>query len=313
MRLRNIFATFSLIACMAFVRTSVAQSPFAGTWKVNQEKSQLAGDTMKFGPAAEQSIEMTAGGITYSFRTDGKPYALPSGDVAIWRQNSPSNWTTEYRTINNKLLSSDDWQLSPDGKTLTITSTGAKANGDLYTNTATYSRTDGTSGMAGSSMGALMGSWKSTDVKLSSPDELTIQVAGLDRLIFKIAAMKATCEANFDGREVAVDGPDIPPGLRLSLSRTGPYSFKLTQKLNGKLVSSSIYSVSKDDPNTMTEVGGAPGDPPATVIWEKQAAAAAAPAAAPAPTPNATPNSTPAPAAPAAPAEAPTVGVPLRP
>jgi hypothetical protein len=302
MRVRFLLATFALIACMACANTSAAQSPFAGTWKLNQEKSQLAGDTMKFGPAAEQSIELTTGGITYSFRTDGKPYALPSGDVAIWRQNSPSNWTTEYRTINNKLLSSDDWQLSADGKTLTITSTGAKANGDLYTNTATYTRTDGASG--------LMGAWKSTAVKLSSPNELTIQVAGLDRLIFKIAAMKATCEANFDGREVAVDGPDIPSGLRLSLNRVGPYSFKLTQKLNGKLISSSVYSVTKDDPNTMTEVGGAPGDPPATVIWERQApATAAAPAAAP----GATPNSTPAPPAPAAPAETPTVGVPVRP
>ena len=282
--MRRLFAIVTLLASMAFASAAGAQSPFAGVWKLNQEKSQLSGDTMKFSPAAEGSIELTTGGTDYSFRTDGKPYALPSGDVAIWRESSPAKWTTEYRKINNKLLSSDTWELSADSKTLMITTTGAKANGDLYTNTATYVRTAGTDG--------LLGSWKSTEIKLSSPNELSIQVAGIDRLVFKIAAMKATCEANFDGRDVAVDGPDIPSGFRLSLSRTGPYSFQLTQKMNGKILSTSVYTVSKDDPNTMTELGGAPGDPPTTVIWEKQA-----------PPPPIVPPKAPAP----------TVSVPLRP
>ena len=64
------------------------------------------------------------------------------------------------------------------------------------------------------------------------------------------------------------DGPDVPTGLRLSLLRTGPYSFRLVQKLNGSTVSSSVYTVAEDG-KTMTEVGGTPGDPPSTVVWEK--------------------------------------------
>lgn len=287
MRLRRLCAAVWLFAMIAAANTAAAQNPFAGVWKLNQEKSQLTGDTMKFGPAADDAIELTAGGLTYSFRTDGKTYALPSGNAAIWRQNSPDTWTTEYRKLNNKLLSIDTWVLSSDGRTLTVTSSGTKANGDLYTDTEEYTRTAGTSG--------LMGSWKSTAVKLSSPNELSIQESGLDRLVFKIAALKASCELNFDGKEAAVDGPDLPSGLRLSLTRTGPYSFRLVQKLNGTTVSSSVYTVSSDDPKTMTEVGGAPGDPPATVIWEKQA-----------------PASTPKPVS-AAPASAPTVGVPVQP
>jgi hypothetical protein len=51
--------------------------------------------------------------------------------------------------------------------------------------------------------------------------------------------------------------------------RTGPYSFRLVQKLNGSTISSSVYTVA-DDGKTMTEVGGTPGDPPSTVVWEKQ-------------------------------------------
>jgi hypothetical protein len=119
-----------------------------------------------------------------------------------------------------------------------------------------------------------MGAWKSTEVKLSSPDEFSIQESGLDKLILKVPAKKVSCEVTSDGKEAAVEGPDIPAGLRVSLTRTGPYGFRLVQKLNGSVVSTSLYTVSEDRA-TMTEVGGAPGDPPATMIWERQAPTAA--------------------------------------
>ena len=175
---RFLSATLWLFLTAAAASTAVAQSPFAGTWKLNQEKSQLAGDTMKFGPAEGQAMVLTAGGVTYSFRVDGKNYALPSGNNAIWRQSSADSWTTEYRKADGKLVSSDEWKLSPDGKNLSVTTSGVKANGDLYTDKAEYVRTEGTSG--------LLGSWKSTEVKLSSPNELIMQEAGLDQLILKI-------------------------------------------------------------------------------------------------------------------------------
>ena len=45
----------------------------------------------------------------------------------------------------------------------------------------------------------------------------------------------------------------------------------MVQKLNGSVISSSaVYTVSEDQ-ETMTEVGGTPGDPPATMVWERQA------------------------------------------
>jgi hypothetical protein len=259
----SLFAAFTALWLFASIAgTAAAQSIFAGTWKLNQQKSQLAGDIMKFGAAEGNAIELMAGGVTYSFRVDGNNYRLPSGDIAIWRQASPDSWTTEYRKSDGKLMSSDTWKLSADQKTLSVTTSGVKPNGDLYTDTAAYVRTAGSSG--------LLGAWKSTDVTLSSPNELTIEDAGLDRVILKIAALKASCETSFDGKEVPVDGPDVPPGLRLSLTRTGPYTFRLVQKLNGRELDSSVYTVSSDF-STLTQVGGAPGDPPSTLIWEKQA------------------------------------------
>jgi hypothetical protein len=254
-------AVVGWFAWIAAVSTAVAQNPFTGTWKLNQEKSQLAGDTMKFGPAEGGALELTAGGTTYSFLADGNNYRMPSGDLAAWKQTSPDGWTTEYKKMDGKLLSTDTWKLSSDSNNLTVTSSGIKPNGDSFTDTEQYVRTTGTSG--------LMGSWKSTEVKLSSPSELTIEESGPDGLLLKIAALKATCVARFDGKEMAVEGPDIPTGLRVSLTRTGPYGFRMVQKLNGSVVSTSQYAVSEDG-KTMTEVGNAPGDPPQTMIWEKQ-------------------------------------------
>jgi hypothetical protein len=258
---RLLSPAFWLVLLLTCVSTAAAQNPFTGTWKVNQEKSELTGDTLKFGPAEGQAMVVTAGGISYSFRTDGANYAMPSGDLAIWRQPSPDTWTTEYRKRDGKLLSSDSWKLSADGKNLSLTTSGVKANGDLYTNTRDYVRTEGTEG--------LIGSWKSTGVKLSSPNELVIQEAGMDGLTLKIPAQKVTCTANFSGKDAPVEGPDVPTGLRLSVTRTGPSTFRLVRKLNGSVISSQVYTVSTDG-QTMTAVGGAPGDPPATVIWEKQ-------------------------------------------
>jgi hypothetical protein len=267
---RFLSATTWLLMILATAGTAAAQTPFAGDWKLNQDKSQLAGDTMKFGPAAGDAIELKAGGLTYSFRADGKNYAMPSGNIAIWRQTSPASWTTEYRKTDGKLLSSDSWKLSSDGQKLSVTTSGVKTDGDLFTDTAEYVRTAGSNG--------LMGAWKSTEVKLSSPDEFSIAELGLDKLVLKVPAMKVSCEITSDGKEVAVEGPDIPTGLRISLTRTGPYTFRLVQELNGSVISTAVYTVAEDR-ETMTEVGGAPGDPPATIVWEKQApAAAAAPA-----------------------------------
>jgi hypothetical protein len=64
MRPRLSLAAVWLIFCALAAGTAAAQSPFAGTWKLNQEKSQMTGDLLKFGPAAGDAMELTAAGTT---------------------------------------------------------------------------------------------------------------------------------------------------------------------------------------------------------------------------------------------------------
>jgi hypothetical protein len=270
---RLVSVSLRLFLALATAGTALAQSPFAGTWKINPELSQMAGDTVTFGPAAEDSIEYTAGAIKYSFRADGKNYRMPSGDLAVWRETGEQAWTTEYRKPDGKLLSTDTWKVSEDGKTLTVTSSGVRPNGDLYTDTEIYDRIKSNNGGAS----GLLGSWKGSSVKNSSPSVMVIQEVGLDTLVLKNPATRASAKVNLGGHEVPVEGPDVPPGVTLVVTRKGPYSFQSVEKLNGTAVRNAEFTVAKDG-KSMTEVGGAPGDDPTTVVWEKQEGAAATPA-----------------------------------
>lgn len=259
MKSRRIWAW--LLMAIGTAGAAAAQNPFVGTWKLNQEKSALAGDTMKFNPAAGESYELVAGGTAYSFRINGNNYRMADGDLAVWKQIDASTWTTDYRKADGKPLATDTWKLSADYKTLTVITTGTNPDGKSFRDTAVYLRTAGTTG--------LLGAWKSTEVKLSTPHELVIAAYGLDGLSIKITALKASLLAAFDGKDVVPIGPNIPPGLTLSLFRIGPSSFRLVQKINGHAAYSSRFTVSADG-QTMTEIGNAVGDPSQTGIWEKQ-------------------------------------------
>lgn len=259
MKSRTVLACIAML--MGTATLAVAQGSFVGTWKLNLDKSQLAGGTMKFGPADSQSIELSAGGTKYSFRVDGNNYRMASGDLAQWKQVDPATWTTDYLKPDGKPLSTDTWKLAADNKILSVVSTGIKPNGEHYTDTAVYRRTGGTDG--------LLGAWQSTEVKLGSPNELKIAAEGLAGISITIPELKASVTGGFGGKDAVPVGPTVPPGLTIALSRVGPSGFRMVQKINGAAVYSARYDVAPDG-QTMTETGNSPGDPLQTSVWEKQ-------------------------------------------
>jgi hypothetical protein len=143
---------------------------------------------------------------------------------------------------------------------MTIESKGTKPNGDSFDNTITYTRTAAGSG--------IIGGWKSTKVKLSSPSSITIQSSG-DDVTFTISAVKSTSQAKWDGKDYPATGPTVPDGITLALSKTGPTSFKLVEKSKGKVLETLRYSVAADGKSmTARGVNGA-GQEPFTEVWEK--------------------------------------------
>jgi hypothetical protein len=254
--------TRALLLCVAalFVCSAAwADSPFDGTWKLNTARSQLAGDTMSFSDAGNGTLKYTDADQSYTFKPDGSAFTTPLGIERTFKKNADGTYTTTNRN-SGFLINTSTWKLSADGKTIVIDSKGTKPNGDTFENQTTYVRTSpGTD---------LLGGWKSTAVKLSSPNSLTFQGNGND-FTLAIAAVKATCHAKWDGKDYPATGPTVADRLTLAVTRTGPDSFKLVQKAKGKVLVIINYKVAADGKTMTAEGTNGEGKEPFTQVWEK--------------------------------------------
>ena len=236
-----------------------AETPFAGTWKLNLDKSKLTGDTVKFSSAAG-GIRMTGGGESYEFKDDGSESKTRFG-TAAWKKINENTWE-ETDMVKGRLDSKTTWTLSDDGKTLTARVTGDKPGGGSFDDTSTYVRTAGTSG--------LIGTWKDKEFKGSSPSLFTLSDTE-NGLTFDEPDFKLKAVGKFDGKPGTVEGPSIPPGASFVLTKAGPRSFKMTRTQNGKPLDMATWTVSADG-KSMTVVSRTAGttDPPTTEVYEKQ-------------------------------------------
>lgn len=238
---------------------ALAQSPFAGTWKVNYAKSHITGETLSFTHGANGAVTFKADAQSYNFKLDGSAGTDPFGETEHWTKVDDNTWKQE--TQAGPEIVSNTWKLSDDGKSITVTTTGTKPNGDQINSSETFSRlTPGKS---------FFGTWKSTKVSENSPNTAQIDANGKNGIVWHIPELKAYANLTFDGKESAPVGPTVPKGLTLSATRTGARSFTLVEKLNGKILFRGHYTVSADG-KTMTEIGHPAGSTtPTRVVFEK--------------------------------------------
>jgi hypothetical protein len=62
---------FALILLAASAGCAVAESPFAGTWKLNTEKSKFTGDTFSYTSTATGFHYSNESTVEYNFAIDG--------------------------------------------------------------------------------------------------------------------------------------------------------------------------------------------------------------------------------------------------
>jgi hypothetical protein len=139
--------TLSSLAFAAFPDASFAQSnPFVGTWQLNLAKSKFSpgpppkSQTINV-EAEAQGLKVTTNGvgaegnptsIAFSLVFDGMPHPTgnPNFDAGTAAQLDAHTLITS-RTKAGKLVSIQTVVVSPDGKTLTTTTTGPYANGPI--------------------------------------------------------------------------------------------------------------------------------------------------------------------------------------
>jgi hypothetical protein len=236
-----------------------AQSPFDGTWALNQEKSKMLGQTMTIEDAGNGAIKFVNPNFSTTVKTDGTKAQTPAGGLMAFEKRDDGNYH-QTTWIKDQELSQAEWKLSDGGKALTIEEHGTRPNGEQFNNTTTYTRMSGTNG--------LPGSWKTTALKMSAPTTFMMKITG-DDFEWQIPQIKGTLKGKTDGKDTHPTGPTVPESLTLAVTKEGPRTLAVTQKLQGKTVFTATYNVSGDG-KTMTVNGKNAKGEPIRQVWQKQ-------------------------------------------
>jgi hypothetical protein len=138
-----------------FAGQALAGESWVGTWKLNAAKSQLGSNaiqaqTLKFETTAD-GIKLTSDGTDaegkpmhsgYTSKFDGKdvPWAgNPMADTAAPKRIDNNSYENVWKKAGKKTVTAKV-SVSKDGKTLTVSQTGADATGAAVSSVAVYDR-----------------------------------------------------------------------------------------------------------------------------------------------------------------------------
>ena len=155
-------ATIWLFMSIATAGTAAAQDPFRRHLEAQsgQEPTGRRHDEIRARARRCDRAEGRWGHLLLSRGRQELRHALGQyRDLATDQPRSAGPPSIESQTAG--CSAATRWKLSTDGQKLSVTTSGVKADGDLYTTRQSM--------CAPRAQMDLMGAWKSTDVKLSSP------------------------------------------------------------------------------------------------------------------------------------------------
>lgn len=234
--MKRIYVSLVLAFLLAGL-TSAADDPFCGKWKLNKEKSKLTGEQMKIEDLGANKFKWTFGDDSETITADGTDQMGHFGTTSSLIAAGANNWKMVIKK-DGRVISSMTHSVSADGKTQTIKGTDFKPDGTTSDFTETMTRIGSGSGLAGT--------WESTDVKFTSPDEWEISAYEGDGLTFTTAAYKDTLSMKFDGKDYEEKGPDVPAGSMSSGKRMNPRLLLVTDKIKTQVMDTTSFELSTD-------------------------------------------------------------------
>jgi hypothetical protein len=251
-----LFTMFAASPCFA------KDSPWNGTWKENQAKSKLSGDTITFTAKSGGVFHYSNGGtIEYDFACDGKSYST-LGDRSISCTGTPESGMDLTSTAHGTVLAKYHRAISADGRTMTIHGTEVRPDGKTEDFDEVYKRVTGSKGLAG----------KWLDVKDKEQDESVMVVTIADKMLhIEVPSQKEVIDGKLDGSDGKVNGPNIPPGAAPAYKSVTSNKISFEIKLSGKVLYDGTYTLSADG-KTLTEEEWVPGRMAEkdSVVYEKK-------------------------------------------
>ena len=242
-RLRAV-AAFVILAGVSLV---AADPSYVGKWKLNAAKSQLTGETLTISRAADGMMTFDGQGFKYSFKTDGKEYPTPDGATVSWTQPSTDAYDVTIKGGGKPVAT---YHVIVKAEALNLTGKLSKADGTTSDFSAAYKRKSGGPGIAGT--------WISTEVK-APVSTLVVSAAAPDGVSITDDS-GAIFGGQFDGKETPALGRLRGSKITTVFKKAKANSFELTNKIDGKAMSTDMYSVSADG-KTLT-IDGTPTNAP---------------------------------------------------
>ncbi len=248
------------LTCLIAGALWAADDPFVGKWKLNQEKSKIAGEQMKIEDLGDK-YKFTFGEVSDTVTADGTDQPVHYGRTMSITKEGPNGWKMVVKK-DGKVIDSMTHTLSDDGNTQTIKGTNTKPDGTTSDYEVVSKRVGSGSGWAGT--------WESTNVKINSPDEWDIKPYGAHGLTFDTPAYQDTLNMNFDGKDYTEHGPTVPPGSTSSGKRVDAHTLELADKVKGQVMDHTKFEVSPDGA-MLTLTIHEKGQPNSlTIVYDKQ-------------------------------------------
>ncbi len=257
----TLVAGFCLLKAIAALGQTdgAAGPPYAGTWKLDIERSSFGETTVSYSQPAPGQMQLSAFGQSYVFRIDGTDYPSLFGGTSAWKQIDATTWETTIKQ-DGKLISTVTSRLSADGKNLTTSERGPKQTGGTFEQTTVYARASGGAG--------LLGTW-TTKAPPRWPRVVELAAAGADGLVIRFPDDLEVCVARFDGEDHPLTGPVAQPDMTLALRRTSARSFHVTGRQAGKAIFEISFAVSADG-QTLTQAGRMNGGEEVVAVYRRE-------------------------------------------
>jgi len=250
-----------LVACLAAGTLRAADDPFAGKWKLNPSKSTLT-DRMKVDSLGANKYALDlGGGSVETIAADGTDQPGIFGTTLSITVEAPDIWKV-VRKKEGRTLLTGLWKLSRDGKTLSDTFRANQPDGSTLSLDYVYERASTGSGFAGT--------WESASEKVNSVYEFEIQPYETDGLSFLTPSEHETQNMRFDGKDYPDAGPDVPAGTVSSGRRVNDNTLEMTDKIQGKVVTTRQIELSADIKTLKMTVHPAGQSKPNILVFDRE-------------------------------------------
>jgi hypothetical protein len=162
---------------------------------------------------------------------------------------------------NGTKVEAAHWELSADGKLLTITSTSTQANGSLKFKQSVFERTFGSTGF--------VGGWKNTK-PFGTGGRLLVLALKDGRLHFAFPGSGQYTDLTLDGSDAAMHGPGVPPGQTMAMKSQGSRELLTLQKIQGKVLHQGSLKISADGRILVEEFWRPGSSQKAVLVYDKQ-------------------------------------------